>query len=277
VGVAIEVTERKKWTRRAVLGGLGVGALALGLGQLENRNDLRVERRTLRLPRWSAEGFKVAFLADLHMDSPAKAARAVRAARLAAVERPDLLLLGGDLVSHSEPRVLAVAVAGLESILDLGLPTYAVLGNHEYWSDDPALTVRTLAGSFGRKGCGLLRNQTVEVGGVVVNGIDDGLIGRDRHGHRADRNVVTLFHEPDFVSRIDRKASLMLAGHSHGGQICLPFGVPVKPPRGARKYVKGFFPRAPVPLYVTRGVGTVGPDRRTFCPPEVSVLTLRSA
>ncbi len=251
--------DRGKVTRRAVLGAIGLGAAGVAVAQVGCRDDLRVERHTLRLPRWTADGFRVALLTDLHMDSPTKARRAVEAARLAAAERPDVLLIGGDLVSFSQPRVAQGAVKALDEILDLGLPTYAVLGNHEYWSDDPASLVRQLTEVFRRPRCGLLRNETAEVGGVVVYGVDDGLVGRDRHGHRQDRNVLTLFHEPDFVDRIDPKASLMLAGHSHGGQVCLPFGVPLQRVPGAKRYVSGFYGLARVPVYVSRGIGTVGP------------------
>ncbi len=76
----------------------------MGLSQWNNRNELTVERRTLRLPRWSANGFKVALLTDLHMDSRSKADRAVRAARMALAESPDVLLIGGDIASTSRPE-----------------------------------------------------------------------------------------------------------------------------------------------------------------------------
>jgi predicted MPP superfamily phosphohydrolase len=86
---------------------------------------------------------------------------------------------------------------------------------------------------------------------------------------------VTLFHEPDFVERVDPRSSLMIAGHTHGGQVCWPWGSAVHLPKGGRKYQKGFYAHTKVPLYVSRGVGTVGPDYRCFAPPEVSVLTLK--
>jgi hypothetical protein len=90
-------------------------------------------------------------------------------------------------------------------------------------------------------------------------------------------SLIALMHEPDFVSILPKKVCLQLSGHSHGGQMCLPMGVPIHLPRGGRLYVQGFYPHAPVPLYVTRGIGTTGLDFRTFCPPEVSILTLRGA
>lgn len=259
---------------------IGAGAALTALSQVDNRNELTVERHVLRLPRWNADGFKAALLTDLHMDSKSKADRAVRAAHIAAAERPDVLLIGGDLASTSRPDSLAECQRALRQIVDIGLPTYAVLGNHEYDVRDAGGLIASLSKCLQGPDSRLLRNETVDVGGVTIAGVDDGIANRDAHGflRRADdRNVVCLFHEPDFVERIDRKASVMLAGHSHGGQICLPFGVPVHTPRGARTYIRGFYERARVPLYVSRGVGTVGPGIRVFCPPEVSILTLMGA
>jgi predicted MPP superfamily phosphohydrolase len=85
-----------------------------------------------------------------------------------------------------------------------------------------------------------------------------------------------MLHEPDYVDDVTpAECSLQVSGHSHGGQMCLPFGRPLSLPRGARKYFGGFYPDAKVPLYVSRGVGTIGVDLRFFCPPEVTVLTLK--
>jgi predicted MPP superfamily phosphohydrolase len=121
----------------------------------------------------------------------------------------------------------------------------------------------------------------VEVNGVTIAGIDDAIANRQRYdfltGGNHSKSLVALFHEPDFVDEVPKHISLQLSGHSHGGQICLPGGFSVHSPFGARKYVAGFYPNARVPLYVTRGIGTTGPDLRTFCRPEVSILTLESA
>ena len=89
------------------------------------------------------------------------------------------------------------------------------------------------------------------------------------------KSLLALFHEPDFVSEVPKHVSLQVSGHSHGGQICLPGGYAVHTPFGAKKYKSGYYPDARVPLYVTRGVGTTGPDYRLFCRPEVTILTLR--
>ncbi len=90
-------------------------------------------------------------------------------------------------------------------------------------------------------------------------------------------SLLVLFHEPDYVKITPTNVSLQLSGHSHGGQICLPGGRPLHTPYGANTYYAGYYANAPVPLFVTRGVGTIGPKLRLFCPPEVTILTLRTA
>lgn len=79
------------------------------------------------------------------------------------------------------------------------------------------------------------------------------------------------------VDQLPIEASLMLSGHSHGGQFISPWGWAPMKTRGGKKYVRGFYPDAPTPIYVSRGLGTTGPPSRLFCPPEVTILTLTSS
>jgi uncharacterized protein len=66
----------------------------------------------------------------------------------------------------------------------------------------------------------------------------------------------------------------MISGHTHGGQFRAPWGWAPMKTRNGERYLEGFFPDAPTPLYVSRGIGTTGPPSRLNCPPEVSVLSL---
>lgn len=264
-------TSRRRFLKTAIYGGVGLTSAA----QWGQSTRLTVERHTLSLSKWDANGFKVGFISDLHTNTARQAERAVEALRLALVEKPDVLLIGGDFLNKDTPE----AYKGLERFLRAAggesVPIYAVLGNHDYWIPDAGRIVSMMQQSSVK----LLRNDVVHVDGVTIVGIDDGIAGKDRHdilSSNADgKSTLALFHEPDFVTRVDKRVSLMLAGHSHGGQICLPFGYAVHTPRGAWNYKRGFYRDAEVPLYVTRGVGTVGPDVRLFSAPEVSILTLR--
>lgn len=266
-----------KVTRRQFLYGIASASAGIGLFQYGSADKLTLERRELRLPKWDAEGFRVAVLADLHADSPRRTRRAMAAVKMAMAELPDLIVISGDHASSTEPDVLNQVKCTFDLFHEAKCPVVAVMGNHDYWGAQP----RKLIDVIRRSPVKLLRNEDFEVGGVTISGIDDALMKHHRvdfmREDRSSRSTIALLHEPDFVSIVPECASLQISGHSHGGQICLPFGICIHTPRGAWNYVEGYYPEARVPLYVTRGVGTTGPDVRLFCKPEVSVLTLRSA
>jgi predicted MPP superfamily phosphohydrolase len=266
--------KRMRISRRGFIGLAATGVAGVGVLEWGEVDRLTVERRELRLPRWKADGFKVALLSDLHCNDAHEGDRAAEALRLAIEEKPDAVLVAGDFINSETDQTFPSLETALEPVREAGMPVLAVLGNHDYW----VTTTSRLIAVLMQKGMRLLRNEIAEVEGVAVWGIDDGIAKRDKHDVLTDRtdsgSVLALFHEPDYVDRVDNRIGLMMAGHSHGGQICLPPGIPVHTPVGARRYRRGFYAKAEVPLYVTRGVGTVGPRRRAFCPPEVSVLTL---
>lgn len=237
---------------------------------------IQTERHDLELERWSADGFRIALVTDLHMNSRSETERAIEAAQIAMSEKPDLILLGGDYVDLKHPTIIGNVSKLMAAFGDASCPVAAVMGNHDYWSTAPKKVIEAVRESKVR----MLLNDNLEVDGVTIAGLDDAIQRQQRYDFfpegRVSRSLVALFHEPDFVKDMPRHVSLQLSGHSHGGQVCMPFGKSLYTPFGARKYVAGFYPDAKVPLFVSRGVGTTGPDYRLFCPPEVSVLTLRS-
>ena len=93
-----------------------------------------------------------------------------------------------------------------------------------------------------------------------------------------DEAVVLLAHEPDYADEACRfPIDLQLSGHSHGGQVRLPFLPPLYLPEMARKYVLGTYQVGPLPLYTNAGLGTVTVPVRLNCPPEITLLTLQSS
>lgn len=268
-----------KISRRSTLKLFGAGALgALVPAALADHGarDLRLEHHELRLPRWDADGFRVALISDLHANRTSDAERARRAVSMAVAAKTDLIAIPGDFLDQSSKLVIANVRYALEPLHDAKCPVLATLGNHDYSTYQPTKAIAGIRSNPLR----LLRNEAAEVDGVTVAGVDDGMFRKDDptfiQRDTFSKSLLVLFHEPDYVDRIPTHASLQLSGHSHGGQICLPFGIPVHTPPGAVKYTVGFYPEANIPLFVTRGIGTTGPDWRLFCPPEVSILTLRS-
>lgn len=275
-----EEPSRKLVSRRDVLRWTGTGALtalvAGSYGAVES-SAVVVEQHEIRLPKWDAEGFRVAVVSDIHANDPIAASRTVTAVRLALEQKPDVIVLPGDFVNFSWYYTIDLMVDALKDLHEAKCPVVGTLGNHDYWTQNPRAIMRALET---RTNMQLLRNQSFEVQGVTIAGVDDAIARLHQPQfvkEHDNKSLIVLLHEPDFVKDVPTNASLQISGHSHGGQMCLPFGIPLHTPYGSWKYKTGFYPDAPIPLYVTRGIGTVGPPIRMFCRPEVSLLTLRSA
>ena len=266
-----------KFTRRDFLKSMGWGAVAatgsFAYGDLASR-EVQLVQRELSVPNWDADGFRIAVMADPHMDSEEATRRTRSAIEDVAAQKPDLIAWVGDFLTSAAPANLEWVRSTLAMLNDISIPSVGILGNHDYWAGYFPLVLRSLTGSRMR----LLRNETMEFDGVRVSGVDDALMKKHRPDLvSGDKNLIALLHEPDFVKDLNPGPSLLLAGHSHGGQICLPGGISVHTPRGARKFIAGFYEDEPIPVYVSRGIGTTGPDWRLFCPPEATILTLRGS
>ncbi len=226
-------------------------------------------------------GTRTLFVTDLHA-GPFLSARALRdALSRAAAERPDLILLGGDYASTR----LAELEPHRETFRSLRAPlgVFAVLGNHDYYTEDG----RRVAAYLADCGIRVLLNEAVRIeragDALVLAGIDDlhcGKPGLDlaiEHGRRleAEAPVVLLSHNPDvFFAAARRGVALVLSGHTHGGQVRLP-GLPVLVRQSRYRLDEGRYRWNGSELVVSRGLGASGLPVRLFCPPEVVLLTLR--
>ncbi|HWD37944.1 MAG TPA: metallophosphoesterase [Fimbriimonas sp.] len=262
-------------SRRSLLklGGLGVLA-SMAPGLWEN-DTVQVRRHTLLLPKWDADGFRVAQVSDIHANSPGAAARASQAIRLAIAERPDVLLITGDFVNRDDAHNTENLRDALMPLHDAKCPVYGIWGNH-----DSDTNPRYLHAGMDGAAIRMLCNEAAEIQGVTLAGIDDALFNRQDLRFLTERehskSLLAMWHEPDFVVETPKCVSLQLSGHSHGGEVCLPGGIPIHTPIGARRYIAGFYPDAWVPLYVSKGVATLGPCR-VYCPPEIIVYTLKGS
>jgi len=227
---------RRGFLRRILYGGLGAGAALLGYPFIEAR-WVRVSRRRIIVPRLPPEfaGTTAAFLADIH-HGPYFGLGFVRSI----VEDTnalgaDLVALGGDYV-HRDPKFIAPCIAELAR-LRAPLGVYAVLGNHDHWEGAP----RTRA-ELAKAGIAELRNTGVwltrrgsrlRLGGVGDLWEDTQDLDSALGGCRDDETVILLSHNPDYVEDIrDRRVGLVLSGHTHGGQVNIPFfGRPLVPSR----------------------------------------------
>ena len=262
--------------------GLGIWAFAWEPASLVQREQ------ELAIPHWSAEfsPLKVAVLADLHVGSPfngiAKLGRIVEATN--ALE-PDLVLLPGDFViqevlfgSFVAPEQAASILARLSAPLGV----WATLGNHDWWHDP-----REVAGALERHGIRVLEDKAVRIqrgdAHFWLVGISDFREGP--HDLRAafeavkDRAPVLAFtHNPDVFPEIRHRFNLLIAGHTHGGQVAIPFvGRPIVPSSYGERFAHGHVIEGGRHLYVSPGLGTSILPVRFRVPPEVTLLRLVSA
>ncbi len=249
-------------------------------GALVEANRLVVERHTLRLRGWPKRlsGFKLALLGDFHINDARQKDRALRAVNLALDELPDMVALIGDFVGKWSLENPAMVGDAMEPLLEMEGRVVAVPGNHDYDEGDASL----LAPIFDQLNIRLLRNEAWSHLGITWVGVDSANEGaaRPELAQAAARQMsegdpqIVLWHEPDMVRHLESGPVLQVSGHSHGGQFRLPGGFAPMHTENGRRYVRGFYPDAPVPIFVTRGVGTTLIPIRFLCPPEVAILTL---
>jgi len=280
---------RRAFLRTAALASTGA-AVVLGVtGAREAYGDPEITRRALAfadLPP-GLDGLRIAHLSDLH-SGPLVGPDLVRRWRdLTARERPDLLLLTGDLVD-SQPDELAPVIEAFQGF-PAPLGTFAILGNHDYF-DDPRPIWRDLEAA----GIRCLENASVLIqrGGATLAliGLQDPMArnGRFRRmvfgpGPRpaeAARDLpddafrVCMNHRPSEWERaLEAGARLTLSGHTHGGQINPIPGVSSARLIGPR--TNGLYREGDDLLYVSRGLGVVGLPIRIGASPEIAILTLK--
>lgn len=224
----------------------------------------------------SRDGYRIGLIADPHVRDRQTVSLTKRSLEFLVRERPDMIAFVGDTVAFWKPGVEEMLREALSPLKDYEGHCVAILGNHDYFCGDP----ERLRPIFEEFGVTLLRNECLSVDGVNWVGVDSANEGRAdpyyavRQCDPIDPTVV-LWHEPDMVDVLPRGPELMLAGHSHGGQFTTPWGWAPMTSRNGKKYLRGLYPNAPVPIYVSRGLGTTGPPARLFCTAEVTLLTLR--
>lgn len=245
--------------------------------------QLSVEKVPITLTRLPSafEGLTIALLCDLHLGPYVTQAHIANAIQATNAAKPDLIVLGGDMVNFSHRYI--EPCADLISRLNAPLGVYAVMGNHDYWVGFVDLTLR----AWKRAGVTLLRNQPVPItrgrSTLHLIGIDDWWLERADLKQALD-NVprtackIALMHEPDFADyAAEAEIDLQLSGHSHGGQVRVPGIGPLILPKYGVKYPMGLARVGNfTQVYTSRGVGVLPPAVRFNCPPEVSLIRLTS-
>jgi uncharacterized protein len=243
---------------------------------------LDLTHRRVELARRPERPVRILHISDLHASIFVPLSMIDHAVTMGLAQKPDLICVTGDFITMREgfdPGAYAQVLRRLSA----AAPTFAVLGNHDggQWAryrhgyPDHKLVDRILEDSH----IELLHNRSTEAFGLTLVGVgdlwaDEIHTGRAYSGVKTNRPVVLLAHNPDTKDLLrSRTWDLMVSGHTHGGQVIVPFEGTRYAPVKDKRYVSGLKSWGTRQIYVTRGVGNVG-GVRFRCRPEVSVLSV---
>ncbi len=284
---------RRRFLRRGAAAAGGVAAAGLGYSLIVEPRWFEVSHQVIRLRGLppGLDGLRVVQLTDFH-HGPWMARERVRELVEASNRlTPDLVFLTGDYVDQS-PAYIKPAVEELAR-LEARIGVVAVLGNHD-WREDGHFLQR----QFEAHDIPLLDNTRCILTPArrLVREADEGLalagvgdLWMDTQDYEkalaklpAAMPRILLSHNPDVAEEPDlldskHRVDLIISGHTHGGQIYIPFvGTPMVPSRFGQKYAQGFVSGPICPVFVCRGVGLTGVPLRIGVPPEIAVLELRT-
>jgi predicted MPP superfamily phosphohydrolase len=285
--LAFSPINRRKFIKRVAAA--GIAAIAAD-SMLIEPNRPRLIRKEIALRRWPSrlDGFTIALLSDFHYD-PYFSVHPIRSAvEIVNGLHPDLIALTGDFVSvpwfgnTAKAAGDAEPCAHLLEKLQAPHGVWSVLGNHDVFADSDRVTSALHA-----VGISVISNQSVAIekdgARFWLGGVDDVLAGiPDLPGALqsvpSEEAVVLMAHEPDYADYVaGYPVDLQLSGHTHGGQVRIPFMRPLYLPALAKRYIWGLFKIRELSLYTNAGIGTVGVPVRWNCPPEITFITVRKS
>jgi len=246
-------------------------------------SSLSFHHEKLVITKWPApcNGTTIAVLADLHVGSPYKGLSSLRKlVEKVNANNPDLILLPGDFViqgvvggSFVPPEDAAKVLGSLKAPMGV----YAVLGNHDWW-----LGAKRVGEALTSNGIAVLEDASVRIQykgcSFTLVGISDFWEGphdiEKAMSQVSPKDAVLAFtHNPDVFPQLAPQILLTIAGHTHGGQVQIPFvGRPVVPSDFGERYAIGHVEEQGKHLYVSPGVGTSIFPVRFLVPPEATVL-----
>jgi uncharacterized protein len=265
--------------------GLGIQAF------LWEPETLVIRRVEVQSRTWTGAPVRIGIISDIHMGAPhMSVGRLLGIIRDMNSERPDIILLLGDFAGREEPANLrsqadqSLVMSGLPPLAQLKAPlgVWAILGNHDWWYDGEAIRTGLKAA-----GVHVLENERELVerpgGAFWIAGLSDYESMKSKPSYSdtlADLStsepVIVMSHWPDAFAVAPERVALTVAGHTHCGQVNLPFvGRLMAASEGSKKWPCGLYDDRGRKLYVSGGVGVSILPVRFNQPPEINVVTLR--
>lgn len=237
---------------------------------------IEITEHTIVVPHLppTLRGLRVAHLTDFHRSRHTSDFLLRLAVAAANAARPDLILLTGDYVTK-DPGDIAPC-ARILTPLRARLGVYAILGNHDYSADGPAVERHLTELGFHV----LLNRSMLLPNGLRIVGLDDDRKRRTdvpkaflEVGN--DEPTLVMAHNPALIEQMADRECIVFSGHTHGGQVRVPVLTRREIRRiGAKHYAQGWYTVGKASLYVNRGLGQVGIPLRLFCRPELALFTL---
>ena len=249
-------------------------------------NNIQVEEVSIKIENLpeSFNNTKIAHLTDFHSYEFGK--REKRVLEILDSIDPDFIFITGDFIDHRTKDISSCQEFWSELGNRYQGRVYSVLGNHEYWIDHiDASSIKKL---LEESGIVVLSNENEKIFQgdeyIYLLGVDDPHTGNDdlkKSAINTYENIpkILLAHSPDIINDLEslerENIDLILAGHTHGGQVVIPFMRPYwTPTKNRGKYASGLFEINEMNLYVNRGIGMAVYPIRFNCPPEITVIEL---
>ena len=258
---------------------ISVGALA-GVGAYGVAYERhRIERITRDVPVRglppALDGLRIGMITDVHHSSVVSAEDVTKAVILLKDAAPDIVVLGGDYISFFDRSYIAPVAELLAPLANAPEGSFAVLGNHDDEKEvPPVLASRGFTVLKDQRTSLTIKGERLDLAGIrfwtrtarEIAGVLKGTGG----------TTVLLAHDPRrLVEAAALDVQLVLSGHTHGGQVIVPGLGPLA--RRRFPVLAGYATRDNTSIFVSRGVGTVYVPVRINCPPDIAILTLRTA
>jgi predicted MPP superfamily phosphohydrolase len=264
--------------------GLGVGLALLGSypffieGKILCVNEYRLP--VIGLPR-NFNNFRIAHLTDLHYGFLVSSSFIRKAVRLANESKPDLTVCTGDYVHERNGTQQIDTVWPLLAELKAKYGVFSVLGNHDHWADfeRSEYWLNKTGQNIRHRSVKIVKNdQEIWIGGAGDFYEDTPGIDTAFSKTPEDACKILLTHNPDTIDgHYSTKINLALAGHTHGGQVNIPFiGPPIIPVHN-KNYTSGYIAAPATNIFISRGIGWAILPVRFNCLPEVAILHLTAA
>lgn len=232
----------------------------------------------------SFNGIKIIHFSDVHYGSNIDINKTKELIEIINKRNPDLVLFSGDLISNNyelDNKEQEALIKELKKI-NANLGKYAVMGDED--KDNCATIINQSGFTLLNNSYELIYNKNDDA--IIINGLDSYLNNNydidksfayfDSETANANIFTISLFHEPDLTDNIlnKHKSNLLLAGHSHNGNIRIPYIGSIFKKEGAKKYDQEFYKISGSNLYVSSGIGTQGDGIRLFCKPSVNFFRI---